>query len=83
MRDEGEDEGASWLGTFHRVVCDAETPLGTDRRMNHDAGPDADYSPTANLLAIASPGCGKAELLARRAARLLASTAWPGRQGGA
>ncbi|MEU3256024.1 ATP-dependent helicase [Streptomyces sp. NPDC006997] len=39
--------------------------------MNQDTGPDPAYSPAANLLAIAPPGCGKTELLARRAVHLL------------
>ncbi|WP_371679643.1 UvrD-helicase domain-containing protein [Streptomyces sp. NBC_01276] len=39
--------------------------------MNQDTGPDPAYSPEANLLAIAPPGCGKTELLARRAVHLL------------
>lgn len=39
--------------------------------MNQDTGPDPAYSPEANLLAIRPPGCGKTELLARRAVHLL------------
>lgn len=39
--------------------------------MNQDTGPDPAYSTAANLLAIAPPGCGKTELLARRAVHLL------------
>ncbi|WP_329315684.1 ATP-dependent helicase [Streptomyces sp. NBC_01278] len=39
--------------------------------MSQDTGPDPAYSPAANLLVIAPPGCGKTELLARRAIYLL------------
>ncbi|QES58063.1 ATP-dependent helicase [Streptomyces venezuelae] len=40
--------------------------------MTTEAEPDPAQSPVANLLAIAPPGCGKTELLARRAQHLVA-----------
>ncbi|MCX4632869.1 ATP-dependent helicase [Streptomyces sp. NBC_01443] len=39
--------------------------------MTTEAEPDPAQSPVANLLAIAPPGCGKTELLARRARHLV------------